>query len=215
MGVVVYLQVDSGVIKSMFRYKNDDAIYRVHVKKSLIISLVCVILLFLFSKKIPIKKREITIRLSSITNVDIIPMTTQGSINRQPDLPEIPIPVEDEYIPDNVTIRMTELDLSEDFDFPGFGFSSLPPRLARPILDVFPEYPEEERKKGIEGLVEVEILVNMNGTVDRVRVINNTTGSRRLQRSAVDAAKRTKYAPAKSDKEDISVWIRRSYRFKN
>ena len=83
----------------------------------------------------------------------------------------------------------------------------------RPIREVIPEFPESERKKGVHGVVELKILVNASGRVDSVMVLNNTTGSKILARSAKAAAYRSIYRPVKNKKQALAKWVVRPYRF--
>ena len=51
----------------------------------------------------------------------------------------------------------------------------------RPVWEVMPEYPERERKQGVMGLVELDLLVNIKGLVDSVRVVKNETSNKNLE----------------------------------
>jgi TonB family protein len=194
--------------------------YRVRFEQGMILSLVCAILVFGVSRRMG--QREIKGKQGPyiISSVDIIPVTKYGGIPRRPTLPQVPIPSEDERLPDDETIDTTELDLTKGLPFfDGFG-DGVPGGLIvksgsgpRPIREVIPEYPEDERKRGVEGVVELAILVNSQGGVDSVRVVLNTTNSRLLERSAVQAAFRSRYMPAKREGKKISRWIQRPYRF--
>ncbi|MFO7891613.1 MAG: TonB family protein, partial [bacterium] len=118
---------------------------------------------------------------------------------RPPTLPQVALPVEDEFIPADETIEDTDLDLYEDIvrlDRYGQGRGAVAVR-PRPIKDVIPEYPEKERKQGIKGEVVVKLLVNSSGSVDSVMVISNSTSSQNFIKAAKRAAYKTKYLPAK------------------
>lgn len=196
----------------------EKASVQIRLERGLIFSLLLMITVFLSSQRIPLRKKK-TYQLSTLTTVamDIVPKTTQGGLKRPPNLPQVPIPVEDEYLPEDETIELTDLDLFEDiplFDGDGTGGSAMVGvGRPRPIREVIPEYPKSERSKGFAGEVILEILVNATGHVDSVRVLNNTTRSRRLAQAAVDAAKRSQYMPAKRDGRPVPIWIQRPYRF--
>ena len=149
--------------------------------------------------------------------MEMIPQTRQGGgLSRPPTLPQVPIPTEDEYIPDDETIEITRFDLFEDiplFDGVGGGGGYRGIGRPRPIREVIPEYPNAERKKGVEGVVILEIFVNAEGRVDSVRVLSNTTRSKRLELSAIEAAYKSLYVPAKRDGRNVPIWIQRPYRF--
>ena len=207
-------------------YEIEKARYRIRIEKALICSLLCMILLFLSSHRLPYRESKQNTMVISIITSDMVPVTSQqgGSLKR-PSLPQVPIPSEDEYLPDYETIELTDLDLWEGIPFvdgtgtgngvfggsgTGYGGGGLGPR---PILEVIPEYPEEERKKGFTGIVELSIYINSDGYVDSVFVLNNTTRSRKLEQSAMEAAYRSRYAPLPDQYESISRWIQRIYRF--
>jgi TonB family protein len=191
--------------------------YQIRLEKAFILTLIIFIGIFTAFRHMP-KKRLKKADFANIifTTIDMIPPTTQGNLSRPKDLPMVPIPTEDEFLPDDLTIENTVLDQFESiplFDFPfGSGVNGVAPR---PIREVIPEYPEELQKKGIEGVVELDILVNQSGRVDSVMVVRNTTGSLALERSAVDAAYRSRYFPAKNSNRVISRWIRRPYWFES
>ena len=193
--------------------------YRVRMEKCIIFALVLLIAVFILSKKIDRRKKNnsYTLRYSFIS-MDLPPATKSGSLPRPPVLPQIPIPSEDEFIPEDETIDFTDLDLNEGIslfdgtdDFQGeFGAVGGSPR---PIREVIPEYPEDLRKKGVEGVIVLSILVNAQGKVDSVYVLNNSSGNKRLEMSAKAAALKSLYAPAKSKGKNMAYWISRPYTF--
>ena len=196
----------------------EKAAYRVRLEKALIFSLGLMILIFLVSRRIPHRTKK-TWKLSVLTtvNMEMTPQTTQGGgLPRPPTLPQVPIPTEDEYIPDDETIEITRFDLFQDIPlFDGVGGSGGYQGIGRPrpIREVIPEYPNSERKKGAEGVVILEIFVNAEGRVDSVRVLSNTSRSKRLELSAIEAAYKSQYVPAKRDGRNVPIWIQRPYRF--
>lgn len=197
----------------------DKRVYRIRFEKSLLVSLSLSIIVFVLSKHIPTRRLKIPSFMGiGITSIEMIPNTRQGSTARPPDRPVVPIPSEDEFLPEDETIETTELDLLEgDPLFEGFGTSgpafSLGGGMPRPIREVIPEYPREERRRGFEGVVQLSLFVNTRGNVDSVRVVENTTGSQRLLEAAIEAAYASRYEPAKRNGEKIARWIQRPYRF--
>ncbi|MBN2030613.1 TonB family protein [bacterium] len=208
------------------KYEIEKSRYRLRIEKGLIFSLLCMILLFLFSRRIPYQFPKQTMMNITIFTSDMIPITSQGGGSmKRPPLPQVPIPSDDVYLPDYETIEPTDLDVREGIPFVdgtgtgngifggsgnGTGGGGAGPR---PILEVIPEYPEEERKKGFTGIVELSIYINGEGYVDSVFVLNNTTRSRKLEQSAVEAAYRSRYAPLPDQYKSLSRWIDRAYRF--
>ena len=193
--------------------------YRLRLEKGIIISLCIMIALFSVSRRISRKRfpGNYTIVYSDFF-LEVTPQTSRSGTPYKPSLPSVPIPAEDELIPEYQTIEYTDLNLNEGvFIFDGFGNESpgkgrggIGPR---PIREVIPEYPEEERKKKVGGIIELAINVNYNGNVDSVRVKFITTGSKRLERSAVEAAYKSRYRPARRGGKQVSIWIQRQYRF--
>ncbi len=89
-------------------------------------------------------------------------------------------------------------------------FSIAPPR---PIADVFPEYPDNERKKGVKGEIELSLLVDETGKVKNVHVVRNSTNSKACEQSAIQAAYQMRFMPAKKNKKYVAVWVRKKYKF--
>ncbi len=199
--------------------KNSDSLYLKRLKTGIIISLSLTILLLQIWKRIPRKSyKEFRHSLETLVVYDV-PQTMQGrpgSILRRPEMPQIPIPSEDEYLPEDETIETTEFTtelrtphLGEGLGDESKGGSGV--YLTRPIKEVIPAYPKQA--KNAEGIVELDILVNYTGLVDSVKVCRNTTGSSILERETILAAYKTQYLPMPREREKKSSWIRRLYSF--
>jgi len=193
--------------------------YRVRIETGLIGILSFLILLFFLSKRLPVRTIQLP-RLSANSTIliDEIPITRQGKPKTAPSRPVIPIPDESEILPEDMTLELEHVAFEAgapmigeggDSDFGAGGSGSMP----RPIREAVPDFPESDRKKGIHGRVELDILVNTGGRVDSVRVRHNTTGSRRLAQAAKEAAYRSLYRPPGGKLKGKSCWITRSYRF--
>ena len=196
--------------------KREEWAYRIRFEKALILSLTAMIILFLSSQKIPLKKdKEFTIGIFNVMDVDMVPQTKQGILARPPRLPQIPIPTEDEFVLEDETIELTVLDLNESIPvFEGFGNYQIGSQgMPRPVSEIVPEYPRSERRKGVEGIVRLEIRVDETGKVDSVRVVENTTSSQVLEENSILAAYKSRYMPAKRKGQNVSRWIKRLYRF--
>ncbi len=72
-------------------------------------------------------------------------------------------------------------------------------------------YPEEARKKAIEGPVVMDLLIDQNGRVRQVTLINGPGHG--LNEAAVQAVENFKFHPANIDKQAVAVRIRYTYRF--
>jgi len=197
-------------------FEEERNILQTRFEKSLIAVLLIFIILSFISRRIPQGKSEIKYISVDHMNIVNIPVTSQGGLPRPPTIPEVPIPVEDDFIPPDETIEDTNLELYEDLirldDYgKGSGVVAVRPR---PIRDVIPEYPERERKKGIKAEVVVKLLVNSSGSVDSVQIVSNTTNNKSFEKAAKKAAYKTKYLPAKVKRENIALWIMRKYTWK-
>jgi protein TonB len=69
-----------------------------------------------------------------------------------------------------------------------------------------PVYPEMARKKGIEGNVIIQALVDKKGEVVKVK-IGKSSGHKLLDKAAAAAAKDIKYSPARQNKQPVAVWV--------
>jgi len=193
--------------------------YRARLELSLVISLVLVLCFFLIWRR-AIHIREFPAYSSGgiLLDTDLPPATKKGGSPLPPSMPQIPIPSEDEFISNEVTIDFTDLDMINDLsaikgeggDDDAYGSRRGGPR---PLYEVIPEYPDDLRDKGISGVVVLSIRVTSSGKVDSVIVLENTSGSARLGKAAVRAAYLCRYAPYTENLHESGLWIRRPYRF--
>ncbi|MFQ5771912.1 MAG: energy transducer TonB [bacterium] len=199
-------------------YKKKDAdlksYYSLNLKKSLIITLAFFILLIYLSPRLDVELEEIE-PSNVIIDIENIPVTHQIKRTPPPPKPMIPVPSDDETIPEDLTIEETTLKYTTIFDYTpdGFGMSGIRTTPPRPIAWVFPEYPEEEKKKGVQGVVKLSIHINDKGKVIEVVVLDNTTGSQKCAQAAIDAAFGSRFFPAKEGSKPINYWITQPYRF--
>jgi protein TonB len=82
------------------------------------------------------------------------------------------------------------------------------------INEVKPEYPPLARQAGIEGIVWIEALVDKNGNVRDVRVVKPSGSSAGFEEAAMEAAKKTKWKPAISNKQPVAVRVTYPVEFK-
>lgn len=191
-----------------------QASYYVNIKRAFVVTLVFFNILVLLSPGIEVDTQEGSGSSVQI-HVEDIPVTRQTRRTPPPPRPTIPIPSDDETIPEDETIEETTLKLTNLYDplplgNPEPGDKLSPPR---PIAWVFPEYPEEEKKRGVQGIVKLSIHINDRGKVIEAIVIDNTTGSEKCARAAVDAAFGSRFSPAKEGKKAINYWITQPYKF--
>ena len=74
-------------------------------------------------------------------------------------------------------------------------------------------YPKRARRKGYEGTVVLEVLVNRNGKVDDLRILASS-GYAILDRSAVNSVKSWSFKPAKKGNDTVDMWVQVPVRFK-
>jgi TonB family protein len=83
--------------------------------------------------------------------------------------------------------------------------------LPRLLTFVKADYPADLVKKGVEGAVLLELLVNESGGVDSGRVVKGLNPL--LDSSAVSAARKFKFSPAKAGGASVAVLMQYEYRF--
>ncbi|MBN1292752.1 MAG: TonB family protein [Candidatus Latescibacteria bacterium] len=140
----------------------------------------------------------------------------------------IPLEVEDDIMPDDVTIESTDLDLDTStvevapmVDIPNveaevetveeevFEFYAVEVQPEK-INTVVPDYPKSAQNAGIEGTVFVRALVGKTGNVEKVEVLK---GPAALHEAATNAAFATKFKPAKQNDLPVSCWVQMPFRF--
>lgn len=201
----------------MSKYQKDEAQrnYQINLEKAMIVVLCLVILLFLLFPKFNLTQNKPEGIIFTSLNIEDIPITRQGMRRKPPPKPAVPIPSENESIPDDLTIEDTEINFDLLSNQIGQGILSGRPAIfqPRPIFEVIPEYFYELQKKGIEGLVKLHLHINKYGRVERAIVIENTTNSEICANAAKTAALKCRYVPAKSSGKTVDIWITRTYTF--
>jgi len=108
------------------------------------------------------------------------------------------------------TIESTTLDVSKEIDAPST--AELPSKFASyeeiPVIIYIenPVYPEFEKRAGIEGSVFVEVVVMGDGTVGKVE-LKKSSNSEAMDKAAMDAVKKYRFQPAKSNGKPVACWI--------
>jgi len=177
------------------------------LKQSLVLTLSLMIICFFVFKHLPKKPTtDIAKRPIQIVLFDEIPKTKQKYRESVPLQPQIPIASEDEFIPDDETIDITEVDLEEDVTFSFIG---------NDIVDFEPvfESSEEAETETKSGIVKIAIMVNVFGQVDSVKVIENTTRSKRLENEAIRSAYSMRYIHDEKKEVDQPQWFEHSFHF--
>ena len=165
-----------------------------------------------------------------IIHLENIPETRQRTRIPAPAKPFIygalPIPVEDELLPDEITIEKTVLDMDavpgappavlipdigahteEEEVYEYFAVDEPPKRLKA----IAPIYPPMAERAGIEGSVTMKILVNSKGHVDSVVVVD---GPKVFHSASVKAAKKSTFSPERHNDKPVACWLIMPFRFK-
>lgn len=76
---------------------------------------------------------------------------------------------------------------------------------------VEPEYPPEAREKGVEGTVQLELLIDERGKVRKIRVLSKVGHG--FEKAAVTAAIKSLFEPGRMNGRAVPVKIKVPYRF--
>ncbi|MFQ5605334.1 MAG: TonB family protein [bacterium] len=169
--------------------------------------------------------RQFSLAPGQISELDVkievadIPPTEQFRQPIAPMKPSIPVPTEEEAVPEDMTIASTELDLSdippppsapdENDEMPIFVAFDEPPSIIGGIaaLNKFLKYPQLARQAGVEGIVYVKVLVSADGRTERVEVLKAKPANLGFEQAAKVALKKVKWQPAKQRDRNIRVWV--------
>lgn len=147
-----------------------------------------------------------------------IPQTEQFRRPPAPPKPSVPIPTEEEAVPEDLTIDFSELDLSEippppppseDDELPIFLAYDEPPQIIGRLgeLNKYLKYPLIAQEAGVEGVVFVKLLVGVNGKVEKIEIIKAKPANIGFEESAMRALRQVRWEPAKQRDKSIRVWI--------
>ena len=202
------------------RINKSHADYRKNFELGLVISLSVIIAVFHVWKRVGKKEVNLVKAQISVDVVEEIPRTVHRKRVLMPTSPSVPIPSEDEFIPEDETIELTTLDLTEvpmpplppdvnvSSDAPTFvAFDEPPaPRGGMAAIHANLVYPEIARKAGIEGEVILHIQISETGAVKTVKVVKSLNLPE-LDEAAINAVRSVKWKPAKQRDNNIMVWI--------
>ncbi|MFO7889808.1 MAG: energy transducer TonB [bacterium] len=199
--------------------------YRKIFELSLIISLVLMIVVLQGFKTFEGKEEVVEKKLSHL-DIEEVPQTEQQKSAAPPSRPTVPIPSEDETLPEDETIDDTMLDMSDEAPPPP------PPPDDQSVQVKFiphdepPEpvggysaiqrnltYPEIALKAGVEGQVLVWAFVDKAGNVTNTQV-KKSLGNNGCDEAAVKAIKSVKWKPAKQRDDPVGVWVMVPVEFK-
>ena len=154
-----------------------------------------------------------------IVQIEHIPETVQRSPSPPSKRPVVPMAVESEAVPEDITIATTDLDFDPVvIDFPILtGNRPTVPSSEEEIIDLWdvgekpelirpvpPTYPPIARKAGIEGTVYINVLVGPDGRVQKAEVAK---GLKILHKAALEAARQCSFKPARQLDRPVKVWV--------
>ena len=208
----------------MVRGKNPEADlkrkYTETFEKCLVLSLALHLSVFSVSREAKVKAYD-PVKQQVVIQIEDIPETKQ-EIKRPPapKRPAVPIEVESEELPDDVTIETTELDVWEENipppPPPPAAVEAPPPeedeivpfwhveKAPELIHAVKPTYPEIARKAQMEGKVFLQLLVGKDGKVEDVKFIK---GPEIFKEAAMKAAWQFLFSSAMQNDKPVRVWM--------
>jgi TonB family protein len=154
-----------------------------------------------------------------IIQIEHIPETIQRRRPPPAPRPSVPLAVEDEDVPEDITIEITDLDLNAVLiDLPALSDNRIltPPEeeeaLAfwkveeKPELveQVAPTYPPLARKADLEGTVYISLLVRKDGRVGKAKILK---GPNIFRKSALAAVSQFIFKPGKQNTRPVQVWM--------
>ncbi|MFQ5627763.1 MAG: energy transducer TonB [bacterium] len=191
--------------------------YTKTVELGLVASLLFTLLLFFGFRKWGTETDMLEVDLPDI-QVEEVPPTEQIKRPPPPARPSIAVPTDDEDIPEDETIDITEINFDEIPEPP-------PPPKADESSNIFVaydeapepiggfaaiqknlEYPEIARKAGIEGRVIVNVLVATNGRIEDTKILKSL-GHSGCDEAAVKAIRSVRWKPAKQRDRPVKVWV--------
>jgi protein TonB len=75
-----------------------------------------------------------------------------------------------------------------------------------------PKYPRIARRKGYQGTVLIDVLVNREGRVKDIRLLESS-GHSILDRAALGSVRTWIFAPAMKGEEKVEMWVKVPVRF--
>jgi periplasmic protein TonB len=82
------------------------------------------------------------------------------------------------------------------------------------LSEVKPDYTAEAKKQGIQGVVELSVVVNDDGTVGEVKVTRSLDDKYGLDEQAVIAMKKWRFRPGTKDGKPVAVRVTVEMSFK-
>lgn len=213
--------------QELAKEKSPQVDLRAKSRKVLEISFAVTLALFIAIFQIA---RQNAFRVAIVDKVDVqievadIPVTQQHRLPPPPARPSVPVPTEEESIPEDLTIASTELNLTDIPPPPMmpeeapeiFVVYDEPPQIIGGMAELLKHlrYPALARAAEIEGIVFVKVLVGPNGKAERTEIMKAKPEKMGFEESAMEALKRVNWKPAKQRDRNIRVWVSIPVQFK-
>jgi protein TonB len=192
--------------------KDLKEMYGVYLRSSIVVSLVVVISAFVFVPNIEVSPYTGNIISDSLL-IEVFPPIDNPSRPQplQPTRPQPPVGDSDVNA-DSVVITIKPTDINDHIPLP---YTYNPIEIVpyykvevkpQPIYIPAPEYPELARRAGIEGKTVVKALVDVDGSIAEVKVLQ-TSGNTMLDQAALAAARKATFTPAKQRDKYVRVWV--------
>lgn len=178
-------------------------------RKSFIIALLMVMLVSLTCVDVAVQSID-TPEYQTTIKVEDIPITKRKvEQKQQPQRRAAPIVAEEEEVPDTVTIEDTDLAPVDSY---------VPPEIEAPeiveffalektpqvVSQVDPVYPDFARRSETEGAVLVEVIIDVDGTIETAKVLQARPEGF-FEKEAIAAAKQWKFTPAEQRGKPVKV----------
>ena len=193
--------------------------HRKSMEIATIISLFLVLVFFQGIRRAAIRSQDFDQTVAMI-EVEQIPITKQFRRPPPPSRPPVPIPSENEDIPEEDTIGMTDLDLASmppppvapeptDDASDIFVAYDVPPKPIGGWASLYKRliYPEVAAKAGIEGRVIIKVLVDEQGKVLDAKILKSSGSDVGFEEAALVAARTIKWIPAQQRDLAVKVWV--------
>ncbi len=197
--------------------------YQKVIELSFISTLMFLILTFQVAKQINLQTKAVA-KVDVKIEVADIPPTEQFKKPPPPPRPSVPIPTEEESVPEDLTIASTNIDLSdippppsppEDEETIFVAYDEAPQIIGGfAALQKYLKYPVVAQKAGVEGVVFVKVLVGIDGRTEKTAIIKAKPAGMGFEKSAMSAIQKVKWVPAKQRDRKIRVWVSIPVQFK-
>jgi protein TonB len=103
---------------------------------------------------------------------------------------------------------ITPMEMAEEFVFEAYELDQPP----QPLVRVPPVYPYKAREQGIEGVVQVKILVNTDGTVGQVQILDARPQGI-FEDAVIKSVPKWKFNPGRIEGKPVTAWVVTFVRF--